>query len=804
MSEKKTETIQEVLNIKKDAQEKNDTAFSKTFTFCGKQMTIESGKMARQADGSVVITCGETVVLTTVIYDKKDNDQQQSFLPLSVNYREMMYACGKIPAGFIKRESKPTDSEILTSRIIDRSVRSLFPKNFYKEVQIISSVLSYDGKTDPSVLSVLGASSALSISGLPISKTIAGVRIGYDVQTGKSVLFPDVKDSSLNELDLFVSASQTSITMVECSANQMQEDVIIDILDEALLEFKEFIYAVDEMKSQIGKKSIKVIENQDNAVANKIKSSKEVKDLEKSLYTLSKKLDRKAKIDEVKKLTQEKYKNDQLDKENISTIIDEQVRDILRNKVLKEGIRIDLRDEKTVRKITCEVGLLPRSHGSGLFTRGETQAISTVTLGAEEEGQITDDLNGYKKDNCFLHYNFHPYAAGEIASLRAPNRREINHGYLAFRAIQPVMPSAKEFPYTIRLNTEILESSGSTSKATVCGSILALMDAGVPIKKVVSGIAMGLVKGKNKFVILSDISVEEDNIGDMDFKVSGTRDGITAVQMDLKVDGVTSTLLSQAFAQAKEGRLHIIDKIEEIIKEPRKNVSKYAPIMSSINIDKADIKKVIGVGGQTIREICEATGSKVNLLDSGKVNICATNQLEMENTIAKIQAVLESEIKVGNKFIGNVVKIIESGAFVEFENSQGKDGFIHISEISNERVEDVTDYLSVDQKVDVVVVGVKDGRTRLSMKKYDFDINDIKNSAKKSFSSGFQDRKRDSRGSFADKDRKRDGRGSFADKDRKRGGGYQKEKGDNDRWQDNGKNKVDKIRSNSTSQRKYF
>lgn len=702
--------------------------FVESVQFCGTKVTFESGKLAKQTDGSVLVSAGETIVLTTVVFAKSDT-VSADFLPLSVNYREMMSAAGKIPGGFLKRESKPTDSEILISRIIDRSVRPLFPKGFNTEVQIISTVLSYDGSYDPSVLAVLGASASLAISGLPMSNIIVGTRIGY--RNGKPVFFPKVVDSCLNELDLFVSGAEGGITMMECSSKEIAEEQILQILDAAVAEFKPALSLIKTMKQKIGKPEVSNLSAHSvhhDVVIQKMQNHNIIKNLQDNLFGLATKLERKHSIDNAKAELISAFIDDNISQDVVHFMVDKHVNSIIREAILKNNKRIDGRSSTQIRDISSMVSLLPRSHGSGLFTRGGTQALATVTLGSEEDAQLTNDLQGIKRENLYLHYNFHPYSCGEIASMRAPNRREVNHGYLALRALSSMVPGNNEFPYTVRITSEILESNGSTSQATVCAATLALMDAGVPMKKMVSGIAMGLIKDGNNIIVLSDICGEEDNAGDMDFKVSGTYDGITAIQMDIKIDLASPDIIKKVLEQAKEGRHHILKEMEKTISKPRESFSKYAPIFDSLTVKKDVIRRLIGPGGKVIKEICEFSSSKINIDDSGLVKIFTNTQENLQKALNKIKEILGEEIVLGSKYTAKVVKIIQSGIFVNI--SGDKDGFVHISEISEGHVDDIRNYITVDQEVKVVVIGVEFGKIRLSIKKYDLDLSDIKEQVK--------------------------------------------------------------------------
>ena len=759
--------------------------FKKSALFCEKEITLESGAIACQADASVLISCKGTMILTTVVFDKEAPKHPVNFLPLSVTYREMMSSAGKFPGGFMKRESKPTDAEVLISRIIDRSVRPLFPKEFTQEVQLISTVLSYDKEADPSVLAVIGACAALATSGIPIKKVIAAVRIG--LEDDKVVLFPSVSSNALKNLDIFVSGCAESVTMVEGFGKEFQENQFLDIVMEALSTFTPLIDLISEMRSIVSEQVFEVCNAKDAAlvdVEDAVCNSGLIKSFKNAVFKDCDVRMRKEYVKELKKSIKVAFEDKEVEESQIDEVLEKHIINLIRQQVLEANKRIDGRKAEHIRSISSKVGFLPKAHGSAIFTRGQTQALATVTLGSEDDAQINTDLTGFRKDSFLLHYNFHPYSAGEIGPIKAPTRREINHGYLALRSLASVMSDVSNFPYTVRVTSEILESCGSTSMATVCAGTMALMDAGVPIKKMVAGIAMGLIYQQDKYAVLSDISVEEDNAGHMDFKVAGTKDGITAVQMDIKVEGISQAILKDALEQAKQGRLHILSEMQKTISCARDKISASAPVYDVIDIAQEDIKRLIGSGGKVIKGICDSTEAKINIDDNGKVSIFSPNQKMLKITIKKINSAIGvDENKVGDKFSAKIVKIIDSGIFVSWGDA--KEGYVHISEIFNERIDNINNHLSVGQELKVVVISVDFGKLRLSVKKYDADLSEIK-SQKSFFNKRFsRDSKR--RGS-------NDHSGKYFNKDK--------------RYNNNQYNKVSNLgnkKTNSqTNERKYF
>lgn len=691
----------------------------KEIEWAGRTLTLETGKIARQADGAVFVTYGETSVLCTVVAQKTPR-VDIDFFPLTVHYKEMAFAAGKIPGGFFKREGRPSEREILTSRLIDRPIRPLFPENFFNEVQIICTVMSYDGVNDSDIAALVGASAALAISGIPFEGPIAASRVG--IFDGELVLNPPMKEYTNSALDLIVSGTGSAVLMVESEARELSEERMLEAVTFGHAGMQPVIKMIAEFAKEAAKPMMQVACGNDNSKLYKLVSGAIENELREAL------------MEPVKHLRSEKK---QAIKANLIADLSEKINDlaeeegdsytkaelvgafnkleerIVRGNIIEKQLRIDGRDPKTIRPIVTEVGLLAKTHGSSLFTRGETQSIVVATLGSAQDEQMIDSLDGDSKLAFMLHYNFPPYSVGEHTPVRAPGRREIGHGKLAWRAMNPVMPSKEQFPYTIRCVSEITESNGSSSMATVCGTSLALMDAGVPIKNAVAGIAMGLVKDGDKFVVLSDIMGDEDHLGDMDFKVAGTSSGVTALQMDIKINGITTEIMKVALAQAKEGRLHILSKMSESLTEARGSVSKNAPTIVSFNIPKDKIREVIGSGGKVIREICEVSGAKVDIEDSGIISVSAVNSESLDKAIKMINDIV-AEAEVGKIYEGKVVKLLEFGAFVNFLGA--KDGLLHISEIQSERVANVSDVLKEGDMVKVKVIGLDKGKVRLSAK----------------------------------------------------------------------------------------
>ena len=679
--------------------------------FGGRPISIEIGKMARQANGSVTVRYGDTVVLVTACA-AKEAAEDVDFLPLTVNYMEMTYAAGKIPGGFFKREGRPSEREVLCSRLIDRPLRPLFPEGYFNETQVIATVLSLDPENNPEIAAMVGASTALMISDVPFNIPIAGVRVGR--VNGEFVCNPTNKQQKESDIDLIVAGSKDAIIMVEGGAKMVSEDDLLDAMMFAGKSMQGVIKLQEKIVTETGKpkKTIPSIKA-DEELAAKVIGFADSKI--RAALNIPSKQERYQRLSDISKELIESLKPNYKDREDEVTKLFEDLKyRILRESVLTTNTRIDGRGLADIRQITCEVGLLPRTHGSALFTRGETQAMVATTLGTSEDEQKIDALSGWEYKTFMLHYNFPPFSVGEVKMLRGPGRREIGHGALAERAVTKVLPEAEAFPYTIRVVSDILESNGSSSMATVCGASLSLMDAGVPTKAAVAGIAMGLIKEGERVAVLSDILGDEDHLGDMDFKVAGTEDGITAFQMDMKVTGVTKEILRRALHQAKEGRLHILKKMKEAISSPRAELSVHAPRIITIYVRQEKIKDVIGPGGKNIKGIIEKTGVKIDIDDSGKVNIASADDEAAQKAIAIIKE-LTQEAEIGKIYLGKVRKIMDFGAFVEI--FPGTDGLVHISQLAEERVKDVKDVLKEGDEVLVKVLEVdKQGKIRLSRK----------------------------------------------------------------------------------------
>jgi len=679
--------------------------------YAGRKLSIEIGKMARQAGGSCTLRYGDTVVLVTACR-ANSAIEGRDFMPLTVNYQEMTYAAGKIPGGFFKREGRPSTREVLISRLIDRPLRPLFPKGYAYETQVIATALSVDHKNDAELISLIGASVALGISDIPFSGPIAAYRIG--AEDGKYIENPSLEQQKSGDLDLIVAGGEGSIIMVEGGARFVTEDFVVKALNLAeegmkgIIDLQKRIF--EDYKPE--KLPVPLVE-----VADELRSRVEEKATPglKECLVIPDKLKRYAAIDALKKEIMEELAEEFEGRESeISQVFGEAKHTIMRDMIVKEKKRVDGRGPRDIRDITCEVGFLPRTHGSALFTRGETQALVNTTLGTSEDEQKIDALSGWEYKRFMLHYNFPPFCVGEVKFLRSPGRREIGHGALAERAIKPVFPGSDDFPYTVRVVSDILESNGSSSMATVCGASLSLMDAGVPIKCHIAGIAMGLIKEGDETVVLSDILGDEDHLGDMDFKVAGSDEGITALQMDIKISGVTSALLTEALAQARDGRLHILGKMNEVITEPRKEISSFAPRIITLMVKPERIKDVIGPGGKNIKGIILETGVKMDVDDTGKVSI-ASNDEEAAQRAIKMVKELTQEAEVGKIYTGTVRKIMDFGAFIEILPKT--DGLCHISELADERVRNVTDILKEGDKVRVKVLNVdRSGKIKLSRK----------------------------------------------------------------------------------------
>ena len=682
--------------------------YKKEIEVAGKKISLETGKVARQADGAIIARCGETVVLATVVGAKKVNPDMDYF-PLSVNYQEKYYAAGKIPGGYFKREARPTESETLISRLIDRPIRPLFPENFRNEVQVLPTVLSYDNENEADILSIIASSAALSISGLPFKGPVGASRVGFI--DGKCILNPTKKELDNSKLDLVVAGTKDAVLMVESEASGLSEKEMLEAVKYGHENFVPVIKGIEKLAKKCSKQEWKIEKKDFSKIAKKIQKELS-KDLEKAFSEKDKK-----KRSELINLAGEKCKSlfeddEDLLEHEIMLQLKNLEKNIVRSRILKSKKRIDGRGLSDVRPIKCEVGILPRVHGSALFTRGETQALVTTTLGTTDDEQRIESLEGLKRQRFMLHYNFPPFSVGETGRI-GTGRREVGHGKLAWRALNSSLPKKENFPYTLRIVSEITESNGSSSMATVCGSSLALMDAAVPIAEPVAGIAMGLIKEKDKFSILSDILGDEDHLGDMDFKVAGTKNGITSLQMDIKITGITFDIMEQALSQAKEGRVYILDEMNKTLKSSRKEVGKHTPKMETIKVDKKDIATVIGKGGATIREIVEKSGAKVDVKDTGEVTVAAANE-ETRKIAVKMINDLVAKPEVGKTYKGKVVKIMEFGAFVNFLGKQ--DGLVHISQLAAKRVQKVTDVVKEGDEVSVKVIGFDRGKVKLSIK----------------------------------------------------------------------------------------
>ncbi|MCX8109711.1 MAG: polyribonucleotide nucleotidyltransferase [Syntrophorhabdaceae bacterium] len=676
--------------------------------YAGRELTISTGSIAKQANGSVVVRYADTVVLVTAVMDKKQSDRD--FLPLVVNYQEMSYAAGKFPGGFFKREGKPSDREILMSRLIDRPLRPLFPKGFNNEVQIIATVLSADQENDPAIMGILGASCALLISEIPFDEPMAGVKIGR--KNGKFIINPSTGDLEESDLDIVMTGTKDAIIMVEGSAKFITGDDLIEAIQFGHQHIMPLIECQNRLRETAGKEKW-IYEKMDEQAEIKAQIGQKIKEDIKEALTLPSKTMRTERLNSIYSAITKEYPD--LNEAIIKTCFEDTTRHIMRQQLISKGTRIDGRRSDEIRNITCEVGILPRTHGSALFTRGETQALAVTTIGTSEDEQKVESLHEGETFKTFmLHYNFPPFSVGEIAMLRGPSRREIGHGNLAERALSPVLPSKSEFPYTIRIVSEILESNGSSSMATVCSGCLSLMDAGVPIKDTVAGIAMGLVKEGEHEIVLSDIIGDEDHMGDMDFKIAGTKDGITAVQMDIKVKGITKEIMSRAVAQAQNGITHILDIMHKTISKPRDSLSPYAPRIFTIRINPDRIRDVIGPGGKVIKGIIEQTGVKIDIEDSGIVNI-ASNDEASANEAIKIIKQLTKEVEVGDVYLGKVKKILDSGVIVDI--MPNVDGFIHVSQLAEGYVKKASDVVKEKEEILVKVIEVEpSGRIRLSRK----------------------------------------------------------------------------------------
>jgi polyribonucleotide nucleotidyltransferase len=676
----------------------------------GKTLSIETGKLAKQANGAVAVQYGETVVLVTAVCSEEER-KNIDFVPLTVNYLEMTFAAGRIPGGFFKREGRPSDRETLISRLIDRPIRPLFPKGFKRETQIIATVLSADQENDPAILGMIGASAALTVSDIPFKEPIGGVRVGRI--NGEYKCNPTNSELEMSTIDLLVAGNRDGVVMVEGGAKGASEEDILEAIFFAYDHLQGLIEIQERLREQLNIGKVEFAPRKNEALSEGVESFALPQIRE--AYALAGKLERRQRLEEILQAVTEKFAGeDEESGTEVRGILSEIERQVVREMVLNEGRRIDGRGHSDIRSISCEVGILPRTHGSALFTRGETQVLAVTTFGTSSDEQKIDSLSGESYKSFMLHYNFPPFCVGETSPLRSPSRREIGHGALAERAILPVLPPNDTFPYTIRVVSEVLESNGSSSMATVCGGMLALMDAGVPTTDTVAGIAMGLVKGGEKVAILSDILGDEDHIGDMDFKVAGTQEGITALQMDIKGPGVTRELLREVLDKAREGRLHILKKMKETISEPRKELSRHAPRIVTLEVKPDKIRDIIGPGGKNIRSIVDQTGVKIEVEDPGLVKIASANYEAIEEAIAIIKRLIQ-EVEEGGLYLGQVKRVLDFGAIVEL--FPGTDGLVHISQLAEERVGSVSDILKEGDEVLVKVIGIEpNGRIRLSRK----------------------------------------------------------------------------------------
>ncbi len=688
-------------------------AIKKTITYGQHELTLETGEIARQADGAVLVSYGDTVVLVTVV-GKTEVKPGQDFFPLTVDYQEKTYAAGKIPGGFFKREGRPSEKEILTCRLIDRPLRPLFPEAFYNEVQVIATVMSSDSEIDADIPAIIGASAAMAISGIPFYGPLGAARVGYI--DGEYVINPNATQMKESELDLVVAATATAVMMVESEAKELPEDVMLGAVVHGHEKMQAVINMINELVAEVGKEAWDWVPPAENtALIEKIAATADA-DIN-AAYQIKSKGARSSKLDEIKSrvlselVTEETSTSEANEIKNILHNLEAKV---VRSQILNGEPRIDGRDTRTVRPITIRTGVLPRTHGSALFTRGETQALVVATLGTGRDEQMIDALEGSYTDRFMLHYNMPPYATGETGRVGTPKRREIGHGRLAKRALLAALPTQEEFGYTIRVVSEITESNGSSSMASVCGGCLALMDAGVPVKAHVAGIAMGLIKEGNRVAVLTDILGDEDHLGDMDFKVAGTEEGITALQMDIKITGITAAIMEVALSQAKEGRMHILGLMKSSMDHSRSELSEFAPRIITLKINPEKIRDVIGKGGAVIRALTEETGTTIDIEDDGTIKIGCVNAEAGEEAKKRIEAIT-AEVEIGQTYDGTVIKLLDFGAIVSL--LPGKDGLLHISQIAHQRVNAVADFLKEGQQVKVKVVEADEkGRVRLSMK----------------------------------------------------------------------------------------
>ncbi len=688
--------------------------FRKELEWGGRKLVLETGKMARQADGAVLVSYGDTIILCTAV-GAKSVKPGQDFFPLTVNYQEKAFAAGKIPGGFFKREGRPGENETLVSRLIDRPLRPLFPENFRNEVQVIATVLSHDMENDPDIPALIGCSAALTLSGIPFFGPVAAARVGY--AAGEYILNPTVDQMGDATLDLVVAGTAEGVLMVESEAKELPEDVMLGAVTFGHSAFQPVIQAIIELAEHAAREPWQLPEPSEAEAALKARINELGRETIAEAYKEQVKQARYEKVGAAKKSILAVLEAEGLDTGAAKNILHDLEADVVRNAILDTGLRIDGRDTKTVRQIVAEVGVLPRAHGSALFTRGETQALCVVTLGTASDEQIIDSLEGEYRENFMLHYNFPPFSVGEAGRMGSPGRREIGHGKLAWRAVHPLLPAKADFPYTLRIVSEILESNGSSSMATVCGSSLALMDGGVPLKRPVAGIAMGLIKEERGFAVLSDILGDEDHLGDMDFKVAGTEHGVTSLQMDIKITSITPEIMRIALDQARDGRLHILAEMSKALTGARHEVAATAPRVTVINVPKEKIREIIGTGGKVIREIVEMTGAKVDIDDDGTVKVSSTSEEKSQKAIDWIRGIV-AEPEVGVIYNGKVVKTADFGAFVNFLGS--RDGLVHISELTQGRVNKTTDVVNQGDAVKVKVLGFDDrGKVKLSMRVVD-------------------------------------------------------------------------------------
>ncbi len=685
----------------------------KTFQWGGHQVTLETGRIARQATGAVLVSMDDVSVLCTVV-GAKTAKEGQDFFPLSVHYQERTYSAGKIPGGFFKREGRPSEKETLTSRLIDRPIRPLFPNGFKNEVQVVCTVMSSEKDVDPDIAAMIGTSAALAISGIPFAGPIGGARVGYNADKGY-FLNPTYSELESSELNMVVAGTEQAVLMVESEASELTEDQMLGGVLYAHQEMQAVIKVINELTAEVGKPKWEWSAPEENtalmaAVAEGYKAGLG------DAYRITDKMERYAKVGELRNQAVASLAGEgsEFSADDVTGVFAKLEKNIVRQRILNGEARIDGRDNRTVRPISVEVGVLPKAHGSSLFTRGETQAIGVATLGTTRDAQFIDALEGERKDNFMLHYNFPPYSVGECGRMGGTGRREIGHGRLARRGLAAVLPTAEEFPYTIRVVSEITESNGSSSMASVCVGSLSLMDAGVPLKAPVAGIAMGLVKEGERFAVLTDILGDEDHLGDMDFKVAGTANGITALQMDIKIEGITEKIMEIALEQAQQARLHILGQMNQVLQASRENVSTNAPSMTTLKVDSDKIRDIIGKGGATIRSICEETEAQIDIEDDGTVRIYGANAESRDAAVDRVLAIT-AEAEVGAVYTGKVSRIVDFGAFVTI--LPGKDGLVHISQIAHERVENVSDYLKEGEEIQVKVLDVDQrGRIKLSIK----------------------------------------------------------------------------------------